>query len=179
MNYLPYSKRAEPLSLNEHLFENRFIRLVVIVAILLSDKSHAVTPEIHTSKGRNGIVFRHFEYVLTPDNTVLKVDHVARELLNENSEQFKYGQFEVLIPVNAINLPSNCQRYFIARMPQSIDLENHQEIQSKQTLFFKIKHMLETKTGEIPVVFEYPKDCNIFFRSSNGRYIDYVGQLKN
>lgn len=69
-----------------------------------------------------------------------------------NAEQFKYGQFEVFVPVTAIDLPTTCAKYYILRMPQTMDSNQKAELQREQQLYFDIARVVKDKVGTVRVV---------------------------
>ncbi len=156
-------------------------QILVFAALAMPLVAVANSPEIH-SISKNGTTFRHFELILSSTNTLLPSDpRVRRERLDESSKNFEYGQFEVFIPANELNIGLGCKTNYIVRMPMTLALEKTTEIKEKQALFFAIKKAVEAKAGAVRVVIEisYDKGCNLFFRSGpGGRYIDYVGPSK-
>jgi len=151
------------------------ILLVPVIAL-------ASPPEIHTVIGKNGLKFRHFEIQLSSENTLLPGDPKNnRKRLDEYSENFKYGQFEVFIPEKSLSLELGCKSNYIVRMPMTLDLLQKTSITQKQALFYAIKKAVESKTGTVHVVIEltYNEGCNLFFRDGpGGRYIGYVGAIR-
>jgi len=142
----------------------------------------ASPPEIHAVTGKNGIKFRHFEIQLSSENTLLPGDpKIHRKRLDEHSENFEYGQFEVFIPAKSLGLGLGCKSNYIVRMPMTLDRSQKTSIKQKQALFYAIKKAVESKTGTVHVVIEltYNEGCNLFFRDGpGGRYIDYVGAIR-
>ena len=67
-----------------------------------------MNPKAHTSQGKHRI-YTHYVFYLTPTNTILPGDSRSPyqdqtssyrdDILDEYEENFKYGQFEVFIPV--------------------------------------------------------------------------------
>jgi hypothetical protein len=148
----------------------------------LSFSTMAVTPDIVTVTGKNGVKSRHFAFSLNKDNVLLPREVSSqRERLDETAENFQYGQFEVFVPAQALQLPMGCKTNYIVRMPQTLDLESTAEIKAKQALFSALKDVRSGKLEQQSVVIEmnYGKGCNLFFRSgSGGRYVDYVGPVR-
>lgn len=154
---------------------------VGVLAVFTSRPSDAVEPKIYTVVSK-GVTFRHFEVELSSKNTVLPRNISGRERLDDKSENFKYGQFEVFVPPTWLSLPNRCKNNYIVWMPQTLDEDKH-EIERKQTLYYRIQHAHHDSTKVVPVVLGLSGDpayaCNLFFRTdSRGRYIDYVGKLR-
>jgi len=139
-------------------------------------------PEIHAVTGKNGVKFRHFEIHLSSENTLLPGDpKINRKRLDEYSENFEYGQFEVFIPAKSLSLGLGCKSHYIVRMPMTLGLGQKTSIKQKQELFYAIKKAVESKTGTVHVVIEltYNEGCNLFFRDGpGGHYIGYVGAIR-
>lgn len=154
--------------------------LVSLIPALL----FAQPPEIHTISGKYGMRFQHFEFQFTPENTVLPGDpRLTREPLDESSENFTYGQFEVFIPAEKLTLEMGCKRFYIVRMPMTLDRGAQDYIREKQDLFRAIKNVVVSKSGSVRAVIEittgYEEGCNLFFRDGpRSKYIDYVGPIK-
>jgi hypothetical protein len=159
----------------------RLTSAVVLIAVFASSPSNAAEPKIYTVVSK-GVIFRHFEVELSSTNTVLPRDITGRERLDNTSENFKIGQFEVFIPPASLTLPNHCKGNYIVRMPQTLDEDKH-EIERKQMLYYRIQHAQHDPTEVVPVVLELSNDpayaCNLFFRTdARGRYIDYVGKVR-
>lgn len=173
--------RAAPVSLKRWVILMQLLKYAFLGAIITPLIAHASAPKIHTIT-RGGTTFRHFELVLSSENTLLpNAPQIRRERLDENSKNFEYGQFEVFIPAKNLDIELGCKSNYIVRMPMTIEKEKDSDIKAKQALFFAIKKAVETRTGSVRVVLEitYEKGCNLFFRDGpNGRYIDYVGPIK-
>ena len=159
------------------------------------DKINGV--KIYTSTGNYNIKFYHLKFRLTPENTVLANDeklirkgysrnptNYRFNILDEQSDNFNCGQFEVFIPVDLFPLSKEKRGFMILRMAQTLSCEGRTNkfIRGKQDLYFRIKEMVESGIGVVEVIVELPPpgylERNIFFRAARGRYIDYVGQLK-
>ena len=139
-------------------------------------------------------VYRHIVLELTPKNCVLPNDPIIinhlglsnrsqnyrKHILDEKSENFKTGQFQVYIPVSMFPLVQETKGYMFLRMPSTLSSDNTAFVTEKQELYFRIKKMIQEKKGSVQVVVEIPDGMrrNIFFRQASGRYIDYVGQYK-
>jgi hypothetical protein len=161
----------------------RFLALgALLPSLLLSHNALAVTPTLHTVVS-GGVTFQHFEMALSHANTLLP-DHPAihREQLDETSDNFDYGQFEVFIPVRELTLPAmTCKSFWIVRMPMTLEKEKVADIKAKQALFFAIKKAVKSRSGAVRVVIETGDSggCNLFFRDGpSARYIDYVGPIR-
>ena len=140
--------------------------------------------------------YKHIKLTLTSDNIVLSNDpEVVKKLslsrtpqdyrqniLDENSENFKTGQFQVYMPVNLYPLNPDTKGYMILRMPSTLSKKPmaKEYIAQKQALYFKIVEMMAEKKGEVEVVLELSESGprNLFFRDAGGKYINYVGQYK-
>ena len=157
------------------------------------DKINGV--KIYTSTGNYNIKFYHLKFRLTPENTVLANDeklirkgysrnptNYRFNILDEQSDNFNCGQFEVFIPVDLFPLSKEKRGFMILRMAQTLSCEGRANkfIRGKQDLYFRIKEMVESGVGVVEVIVELPRylERNIYFRAARGRYIDYVGQLK-
>ena len=162
----------------------KYIRLeygAIFASLFAANFSFGATPQIHTIVTK-GTVFRHFEIELTENNTLLPKDIKNRVRLDDTADNFKYGQFEVFIPANSLNLPLKCKGNYIVRMPQTLD-KNKAEIQRKQSLYYSIEDAKTKGKKAVRVVLEmssYPGyACNLFFRvDGKGTYVDYVGKIK-
>lgn len=149
---------------------------------------------IYTSRGKYEDYY-HIKFTLTPDNTLLELKGYNK--YGTSKYEFSDGLFEIFIPKDKFPiLAPNCREYIILRMPMTMDNVSQKEkfIVEKKALFDRIKKMRETKAGNIDVVIELNPyimvknknpltieltECNVFFRDSGGRYIDYVGQLQS
>ncbi len=157
------------------------------------DKINGV--KIYTSTGNYNIKFYHLKFRLTPENTVLANDeklirkgysrnptNYRFNILDEQSDNFNCGQFQVFIPVDLFPLSKEKRGFIILRMSQTLSCEGRTNkfIRGKQDLYFRIKEMVESGVGVVEVIVELPRylERNIYFRAARGRYIDYVGQLK-
>jgi len=164
------------MKLNNRNYISYFLLAIVVLAVpavsfadvgIGTNKSGGYPHEIkgvkiHTSIGNHDIKFYHFEFKLTPDNTVLANDErLIRKgysrnptnyrfgILDEHSINFTgYGQFQVFIPAGLFPLSKEEDGFMILRMPQTLSGEgraNH--IKEKQDLYFEIKEMVESKAG--------------------------------
>ena len=163
-----------------------------------------MNPEAYTSQGKYK-VYTHYVFYLTPTNTILPGDprspyqdqtsNYRDDILDEHSENFKYGQFEVFIPVKNFPFKKHCNNTIVLRMGQTHldknwmkddhplidhpDLETieREYIKESQDLYFKIKDMVVNNKGNVRVIIElHSFGCTAFFRSAYGKYIDYTGQ---
>jgi len=111
----------------------------------------------------------------------------TQEMLVENG-----GQFEILMPADQFPVPSpNCSNNIILRMPWT------NPAPSKSKAFLSEKYQLfedlKRKDGDLIVTIELNpyvnvisqnplklelQNCNVFFRHSKGKYINYVGKIK-
>ena len=157
-------------------------QVAIVVALLASNSSYGVTPRVHTIVNK-GTVFEHFEVVLSKKNLLLPREVKNRERLDETTDNFKYGQFEVFIPTRLLTLPLNCKGNYIVRMPQTLD-EDKAAIKRKQALYYTIRDARTSGEGAVRVVLAMVDNegyaCNLFFRDDRrGRYVDYVGKLRS
>lgn len=161
----------------ERLTRERVRDLVDIAPL----KPGADQVDVVTVTGRYGIRFRHFGFELTRGNLLLPASIRGREALDETAENFRYGQFEVFVPVRALSLGTGCKGLFIVRMPQTLDLAKTEEIAAKQDLFTRIREVAEGGREKLAVVIELgDSPCNLFFRAdSGGAYVDYTGPLRH
>ena len=139
-------------------------------------------------------IYRHMLLELTPENCLLPNDPIIikhlglsnnsqnyrKHILDEKSENFTSGQFQVYIPVSMFPLVQETRGYMILRMPSTLSAKKTAYIKDKQDLFFRIKKMKQEQKGSVEVVVEIPDFLrrNLFFRQAGGRYVDYVGQYK-
>ncbi len=154
----------------------------LLPSLLLPQGTSAATPQLHTVVS-GGVTFQHFEIELSHANTRLPDDPgIHREQLDENSDNFDYGQFEVFIPVRDLSLPAmTCKRLWIVRMPMTLDKARVADIKTKQALFVEIKKAVESRSGAVRVVLQRADNgpCNLYFRDGpGGRYVDYVGPIR-
>ena len=153
-------------------------------------------PIKHTSKGKYRTYVNYFFY-FTPYNTILPndprspvkdlTDSYRDDILDENADNFSYGQFAVFIPSNYTPLSTECDFLDIS-MPGTLDRKNKTEvelskfIEEKQNLYFEIKNMVESGHGHVKAVveeFSYGyRPCRLYFRDAYGRHIKYIGQYK-
>ena len=105
-------------------------------------------------------------------------DFPSRKQLDDQAENFIYGQFEVFIPASEITLPLGCKTNYIVRMPQTLSQEAF--IGAKQDVYRKIKQVASGALNEYDAIIEitYQSGCNLFFRTAYGKYIDYTGVLR-
>jgi hypothetical protein len=160
----------------------KFGYTAILMAFFASNSSYGVTPKIHTIVNR-GTVFQHIEIELSKRNILLPRDIANREQLDETTDNFKYGQFEVFIPAKFLTLPLHCKGNYIVRMPQTLD-GNRAEIERKQALYYAIRDAKTGRKKAVRVVLEMSRAegyaCNLFFRDdAQGRYVDYVGKIKS
>ena len=138
--------------------------------------------------------YKHIKLTLTPDNIQLSNDpqvvkklslsrtpqNYRQSILDENSEHFTTGQFQVYMPVHLFPLNPDTEGYMILRMPSTLSTKPsaREYIAQKQELYFKIVQMMAEKKGEVEVVLELSQSGprNLFFRDAGGKYINYVGQ---
>ena len=147
-------------------------------------------PIKHTSQGKYRTYVNYFFY-FTPYNTILPndprspvkdlTDSYRDDILDENADNFSYGQFAVFIPSNYTPLSTECDFLDIS-MPQTLELELSKFIEEKQNLYFEIKNMVESGHGHVKAVIEEYADgykpCRLYFRNAYGRHIKYIGQYK-
>jgi hypothetical protein len=155
--------------------------------------------KIHVAPGKYSPYY-HIRFTLTPDIIKLQVPISERMPRYTKSNEYvftKGGQFEVFIDKDAfpINSPHFEKKYLILRMPwTSTDFEDSQlYIAEKHRLFQAIYEMKKDNKGAIEVTLELNPFVNvlskkplkvelagrnIFFRQAHGRYIDYVGPIR-
>lgn len=152
-------------------------RIVLGMLLAVCSSVWAVTPEIHSVSYKSGATFHHFQLKLTKENILLSSDFPDRKQLNDTADNFKYGQFEIFIPAKYLQLPMGCKSNYIARMGQTLGRGKEALIQEKQNLYKSLVEVYEGKLEAVDAVFEmtYKTGCNIFFRTSKGKYIDYIG----
>lgn len=149
-------------------------------AVLLSacGAAMAATPGSVTAGGKSGETPRHLELRLTQGNVLLPKDVPnRRERLDEKSENFLFGQFEVFIPAKAIPLDGGCAGNYIVRMPQTIDRKIADDIREKQALYAEIQRVAQGRQEQVAVVIDlrHKKGCNLFFRTDkNGKYLNHA-----
>ena len=148
---------------------------------------------IYHSKGVSKI-YRHILLTLTPTNCLLPNDpkivkhlglsnqnqNYRKHILDEKSDNFTTGQFQVYIPVSKFPLVNHKKGYMILRMPSTLADNKESYISEKQELYFRIQKMMKEQKGTVDVVVELPEPIrrNLFFRDAGGRYVDYIGQFK-
>ena len=74
----------------------------------------------------------------------------------------------------------DCKTNYIARMGQTLGKGKESLIQEKQDLYKSLVDVYKGKKEAVKAVFEmsYKSGCNIFFRTSKGKYINYTGSAK-
>ena len=154
-------------------------KILLSLICFASFSSVAVEPKIHSVTYKSGATFMHFQFEFTHENIRLPKDFSNRKQLDDSTENFKYGQFEVFIPSQYLQLPQNCKTNYIARMGQTLELSKESEIKEKQELYFTLVEVAQGNLISKNVTFEiyYKKGCNIFFRTFNGKYISYLGKI--
>ena len=142
--------------------------------------------KIHTSKTKLQAYY-HIEYEITPDNFVMPKP-ISDDVLKADGGQFEVYIKKHLFPINA----PHCKKEIILRMPWTkSSLKNaSQFIEEKVALYKKLLDVSEGKRSDLKVIIELNPyvqvtstnplnveltQCNVFFRSSHGRYIDYPG----
>lgn len=174
------------------IYPSKLLKFLVFISLPLLSIA-ATSPKIYEVMGKNGLHFQHFEFLFSYQNTVLPRDSRLESLnrfkadpLDEKSDNFKYGQFEVFIPVATLNLHTSCKKFYIVRMPQTLNIEEKAKIEKKQNLFLAIQKAVRTKKGSVKAIIDNTESaekyspCNLYFRSnSNGDYVDYVGRLRS
>jgi len=155
-------------------------RIVLGILLVVCSSTWAITPEIHSITYKSGATFHHFQLELTKENLLLPSDFPDRKQLDDTTDNFKYGQFEVFIPAKHLQLPMGCKSNYIARMGQTLGRGKENLIKEKQNLYKSLVEVYEGKLEAVNAVFEmtYKNGCNIFFRTSKGRYVDYLGTVK-
>ena len=177
--------------------------IFIVPALALSEEKYRIRSGHKVFESvSNGLKFFHFQFELTPNNTVMPTDarilrrgyeknakNYRMAILDEKSEAFKHGMFQVFLPAGLFPFTSSGDGYVILRMPQTLSIERRRAkryVQAKQDLFYRIRNMVENRKGSIDVIIELPgRDNlmlpvrrNVFFRSGGGAYINYVGQYK-
>ena len=145
--------------------------------------------------------YYHVKVTLTPENSELTVSFDERPQTTpyiDNKYEFSsWGQFEVFVDRNVFPVPAPhfTKKYLILRMPGTKPGSEKAKkyIEEKRRLFEEIKNMKLSGKGQVEVIVELnpyinvlSKDPlrvelsgrNIFFRDAHGRYIDYLGPLK-
>jgi len=130
---------------------------------------------------------KNIPYTFSKDEKGNLYKDYTQEMLVNNG-----GQFEILIPVDQFPVPSpNCSKNIILRMPWTNPASSKSKtfLSEKYELFEDLKR----KDGDLTVAIELNpyinvvsqnplklelKNCNVFFRHSKGKYIDYVGKIK-
>lgn len=132
--------------------------------------------------------YHHLEYILKQENIL------SLELLTDNQIRANGGQFEVFIRKSMFPIEApKCETAISLRMPwTNPKLADHQLfIDEKQKMYSKIKRVYEhgDSHGTHIVIELNPyvekvsegfklTQCNVFFRHARGRYISYIGSLK-
>jgi hypothetical protein len=179
--------------------EMKYLLGIYAISILVVCHAGAGSvPQIHVAPG----VFKdyfHIEFELTPENCELTVPVSERLSIYGGSNEYEFaagGQFEVFIRKDAFPVPAPHTNadFLILRMPYTDPSAPDAEllIESKYSLFNRIKRMKEDGVGAVTVVIELNpymtvlntdplmvelSGRNIFFRQAHGRYIDFVGPL--
>ena len=155
-------------------------RIILLMLLTVCSSTWAITPEIQSTTYKSGATFNHFQLELTKENLLLPSNFPDRKKLDETATNFKYGQFEVFIPAEYLRLPMGCKTNYIARMGQTLGKGKEHLIQEKQDLYKSLVDVYNGKKEAVKAVFEmtYKGGCNIFFRTSKGKYIDYLGAAK-
>lgn len=155
-------------------------RIILGMLVTVCASAWAITPEIQSTTYKSGATFHHFQLELTKENLLIPSDFPDRKKLDETATNYKYGQFEVFIPTKYLQLPMDCKTNYIARMGQTLGKGKESLIQEKQDLYKSLVDVYKGKKEAVKVVFEmtYRSGCNIFFRTSRGKYIDYLGAAK-
>ncbi len=161
--------------------------------------SNKVGQKIVVSPGKWGDYY-HLKFILTPENTELTVSmKERRDKWGKNEYEFTpRGQFEVFVDksVFPVSAPHFERKHLILRMPgtepNSVNADEY--IAQKKQLFENIKKMKLSGEGKVEVIVQLnpymeviSKDPlrlelsgrNIFFRDAGGKYIDYLGPLRN
>lgn len=169
-----------------------FVSIILISAIV--GNLYAESTKIYTASGKYQDYY-HVKFMLTPENTLLALK--GYDKYGPSIYEFSDGLFQVFIPKDKFPIPApNSKGYIILRMPMTItdNPKKDEWIAEKKVLFDKIKEMKESGKGSVEVVVELSSDvkimnkdplvlelegANVFFRNAHGKYIDYVGALKD
>ena len=148
--------------------------------------------KIYVTPGKPGYgPYYHIKYTLTPENTVMNMKRYYQGEPFDYASLKENGSFEIYIPKDKFPIPApNSDGYLYLQMNGS---EKPADATEKKALYYRIKKMVETKKGAVDVVIELNPYCivkkkdpleielegsNIYFRTAHGKYIDYVGPLK-
>ena len=172
----------------------KHLTIAICLAILLANYSFAEdNTQIYTAVGKYGDYY-HIKYTLTPENMLLTLKGYYK--YGPSVYDFNDGCFQVFIPKNKFPIPApNSKGYIILRMPSTTSYNPNKDklIAEKRVLYDRIKEMKESGKGVITVVIELNpviviknkeplevelEGANVFFREAYGKYIDYVGPLK-
>lgn len=154
--------------------------------------------DIVVSKGKYNDYY-HVEIELNSDDYELEIP-IEKRLPKYDEDNFyefsEGGQFEIFIKKDSFPIKApKCKEYLILRMPwTSSDNKNSTKyIEEKKVIFDKLKSVKQGDVDSIKIVVELnpyckvtKKDlltveltsCNIFFRQSHERYINYTGKVK-
>ena len=166
------------------LFMFTFLLLQTLTCI--AGSSSKESKGIYTVKSKSKTYY-HVEFKVTPDNFVMPKP-ISDDVLKADGGQFEVYIKKHLFPINA----PHCKKEIILRMPWTkSSLKNaSQFIEEKVALYKKLLDVSEGKRSDLKVIIELNPyvqvtstnplnveltQCNVFFRSSHGRYIDYPG----
>lgn len=168
------------------------VKNIISVFLIFLPLTSCADTKVHQVKGRYSDYY-HINYILNNNNFKFSNDEMGKDYKDYSEKNLTDagGQFELLIPVNLFPIKStNCKTSIILRMPWS---DNSSNIKNKYNLFRKLQKLTPKTNEEINIVIElnpYVKKpdaaknnitltgCNVFFRTSKGKYIDYVGEVK-
>jgi len=131
--------------------------------------------------------YYHIPFTLTPENTI---EPFGETRYGARRFEIGNGQFEVFIRQEAFPIKCQCNnKYIILRAPY---LEEPDPEYLR--VYNDLKTMLETKQGSVEVILEITPQYaqkktdkpltlellfpNVFLRTAHGRYINYLGPLK-
>jgi len=167
-----------------------FIALLILPTLTFAQDSIVIAPGKYFD-------YYHVKYTLTPENCELAVSDQERPLktpyISNKYEFYDDGMFEVFVDKKDFPAVTHFnKKYLILRMPGG----DPEDVAAKRKLFEAIKTMKEFRKGSVEVVVELGtsnfgtkvvsrkplvieiEGRNIFFRDSHGKYIDYLGPLK-
>lgn len=178
------------------LFKSIYLYLLFLAAFISSTTSCAMANSninISISKGKYKDYYhiqldlKDVPFSMSKDNSNKSFSAYSKKDFIENG-----GQFEILIPVNHFPISApNCKSNIIVRMPwTNASLPNSANlIKDKANVLDSLLNI-----GSLPVITlelnpyvnissKQPlklelKNCNIFFRHSKGKYINYLGTIR-
>jgi len=167
--------------------------IFLLFTYTFSATSCAETTLISTSKGKYKDYYhiqmnlKNIPFTFSSDDKGKKYNTYDHKSIASNG-----GQFEILIPKEHFPIKApKCSSNIIVRMPwTNSSFSNSDDLIKKKVNVFK--RLIDNK-GDLTITIELNpyitvlskkplnlelKNCNVFFRQSNGRYIDYLGPRK-